>query len=146
MSSVLIQPARGFTFVELLVVLAAMFVMLAGAHSWLANYSVRLKLAEALSVAEPVKSEIVLSCYESPDIGDLTSANLGIAPPTSLYVESVTVRGSCKGPHISVQTANTGLLVDPTLILARNLETEGAQWTCSSTALDVHTPTGCYSK
>jgi type IV pilus assembly protein PilA len=145
-SSVLIQPARGFTFVELLVVFAAVFVMLAGAQSWLANYSVRSKLAEALSDAEPVKFEIVLACNERPDIEDLTSANLGIAPPTSLYVESVTVGGSCNGPHISVQTANTGLLVDPTFILAQNLETEGARWTCSSTALDVHTPIGCYSK
>lgn len=144
--SVLIQPARGFTFVELLVVFAAVLVMLAGAQSWLANYSVRSKLAEALSDAEPVKREIVLACYERSGIEELTSANLGIAPPTSLYVESVTVGGSCNGPHISVQTANTGLLVDPTFILARNLDTEGARWTCSSTALDVHTPIGCYSK
>ena len=145
MSSVTIQPTRGFTFVELLVVLAAVLVVLAGAHSWLANYSVRLKLADALSVAEPMKSQIVLTCMESPGIADLTSANLGAAPPNSLYVESVTVHGSCKGPLISVQTANTGLLVDPTFILARNLESGGEQWSCSSTALGVHTPTECYA-
>jgi len=142
-SSLNIHSARGFTFIELLVVLAAVFVMLAGAHSWLANHNVRAKIAEALSVAEPLKTGIVLTCMETPGIEDLESATLGHAQPTSYYVESIMVHGSCRGPLITIQTANTGLLVNPTVILSGNLANGGQKWMCSSTGLDVHTPTGC---
>lgn len=139
------DSARGFTFIELLVVLAAVFVMLAGGHSWLANHNVRSKIAKALSVAESVKTDIVLTCLENPGIEDLASEKIAQAPPSSYYVESVTVHGSCKGCLITVQTANIGLQVSPTLILSRDLVNGSNKWMCRSTGLDVHTPTGCRS-
>ena len=133
--------SQGYTIIEILAGIAVLMVMLAGGRSWSVNYEVRNKLSEALLVTEPVKKDITITCAEG-FAEELTNASIGLSQTDSPYIESLTLGGSCGHPIITLQTANTGLIVNPTFVIA-GLGTGGNQWTCSSSGLEVHTPAGC---
>jgi type IV pilus assembly protein PilA len=147
MSRIADNPGGGFTLIELIIVVAVLSVILAGAHSWFANHTIRTKIGEALSVANSAKQAILFTCTEEPGIAVLKSNLIGDSSSKSLYVKSVTLSGSCASPVITVITANTGLLIDPTLIItAENLIESGQlAWTCASDGLNVHMPDACQS-
>jgi len=140
------NPGWGFTLIELVIVVAVLSVILSGAHSWFANHTIRTKIGEALSVADSAKKTILITCTEEPGVAALESSLIGHSSSKSLYVENVTLSGSCASPVITVITVNTGLLIDPTLIITGNLvESTQPAWTCASDGLNVHMPDVCQS-
>jgi len=142
MSNGEIGLSQGYTLIEILAGIAVVLVMLSGGRSWLVNYDVRNMLSEALSVTDTLKTDIGITCAEEIT-EELTNAKVGLSQPDSPYIESLTLSGSCGLPIITVQTVNTGLIVNPKFVIAGNIGPGGRQWTCSSTGLDVHTPAGC---
>ena len=140
------NPGWGFTLIELVIVVAVLSVILSGAHSWFANHTIRTKIGEALSVADSAKKTILITCTEEPGVAALESSLIGHSSSKSLYVENVTLSGSCASPVITVITVNTGLLIDPTLIITGDLVESGQPaWTCSSDGLNLHMPDVCQS-
>ncbi len=137
----------GFTLIETTIVMAAISIFLAGAYSWLGNHAIRTKIDEVLPIADSAKKAIIVTCTEDPTITTLTNSLLGHEFPTSLYVKGVTLSGSCSSPVITVNTVNTGLLIDPTLtITGDNLVGNGQlSWICASDGLDIHVPDTCQS-
>ena len=147
MNRLITNHGRGFTLIETIIVVATISIFLSGAHSWYANHSIRSKINEALSVVNSAKLDITITCTEEPGIATLTNSLLDQNDSKSLYVESVTLRGTCASPVITVITINTGLLIDPTLtIRGDNLVGNGQlSWTCASDGLDIHVPDTCHS-
>ena len=140
------NPFGGFTLIALIIILAVISVVLAGAQSWYANHTIRTKIAEALSTADSAKTAITIACAEDTSIAALTNNQVGYNFPTSLYVKSGTLSGSCTSPIITVLTINTGLLIDPTLTITadNSVENEKWSWTCASDGLDIHVPNTCH--
>ena len=146
MSRIAVNPCRGITLIELIIAAAVLSVVLSGGHSWFANHTIRIKIGEALSVADSAKKTIFITCTEEPGIAALESSLISHSSSKSLYVESVTLNGSCASPVITVITTNTGLLIDPTLIITGDLVESGQPaWTCASDGLNVHMPDACQS-
>jgi prepilin-type N-terminal cleavage/methylation domain-containing protein len=146
MSRQTINPSGGFTLIELIIAVAVLSVVLSGAHSWFANHTIRTKIGEAFSVADSAKKAILFTCIEEPGIAALESSLINHSSSKSLYVESVTLNGSCASAVITVITTNTGLLIDPTLIITGDLIQSGQPaWTCASDGLNVHMPDACQS-
>ncbi len=140
-----IHPSRGVTLIELIIAVAVLSVVLSGAHSWYANHSIRTKINLALSEADSAKLAITVTCAEDSGITVLKNSLIDQNDPTYLYVESITLSGTCTSPVITVNTVNTGLLIDPTLtIIGDNLAGKGQlSWTCASDGLDIHVPDTC---
>ena len=147
MSQLTINPSGGLTLIELIIVVAVLSVVLSGSHSWYANHLIRTKINQALSEAESAKLAITINCTEEPGVTALKNSLIGQNDSKSLYVESITLSGSCASPVITVITTNTGLLIDPTLIITSdNLIGKGrSPWTCASDGLDIHAPYKCQS-
>jgi Tfp pilus assembly protein FimT len=141
------NPGWGFTLIELLIIVAVLSVVLSGAHSWHANYAIRIKIAEAISTADSAKTAIHVACTENPGISVLTNNTTGQGFPTSPYVESISISGSCTSPVITVLTVNTGMLVDPMLTIKsdNSVDNDLWSWTCASDGLNVHMPDVCHS-
>ena len=146
MSRIAVNPCRGITLIELIIAAAVLSVVLSGGHSWFANHTIRIKIGEAPSVVDSAKKTIFITCTEEPGIAALESSLISHSSSKSLYVESVTLNGSCASPVITVITTNTGLLIDPTLIITGDLVESGQPaWTCASDGLNVHMPDACQS-
>jgi prepilin-type N-terminal cleavage/methylation domain-containing protein len=137
----------GFTLIETIIAVAAISILLSGAHSWYANHTIRVKTGAAFSTADSAKLAITITCTEDPLVTALTNNLAAYNFPTSLYVKGVTLSGSCSSPVITVNTVNTGLLIDPTLtITGDNLVGNGQlSWICASDGLDIHVPDTCQS-
>jgi prepilin-type N-terminal cleavage/methylation domain-containing protein len=142
-----IHPSGGVTLIELIIAVAVLSLVLSGAHSWYANHSIRTKINLALSEADSAKLAITVTCAEDPGITVLKSGLAGHNESKSLYVESVTLSGSCASPVITVITTNTGLIINPTLIITGDNSIGNGQqsWTCASDGLEIHAPYICRS-
>ena len=147
MRHLIINPSGGLTLIELIIAVAVLSVVLSWSHSWYANHLIRTKINQALSEADSAKMAINIACSEDPSFTALTNNLAAYNFPTSLYVKGVTLSGSCSSPVITVNTVNTGLLVDPTLTITGNHLVGNGQlsWTCASDGLDIHVPDKCQS-
>lgn len=124
-------------------VLSTATVIFVSVDSWLPNLEVRNKVADAILVAETAKESIVRTCAANRTLTRLTNKHISHTFPFSPYVRSINVMGSCRAPEILVQTKNTGLDENPTLVIWGRLTSTRDYWQCSSSAASVDTPIRC---
>ena len=134
--------SRGFTLIELMIVLAIIAILIAIAVPTYQDYAARTKVGEAIYVSAPPKlavSETFLSDGVLP--ADNAAAGYSFAPST--YVASVTITN---GVVVTV-TQSTGCQAGtPTLTFTPDTTIGSAiDWSCSSSPAGVHTcvPSEC---
>jgi len=145
-----VKNTKGFTLIELMIVIAIIAILLALALPAYQDYAIRAKVGEGLSVAAAAKLAVSETCQSEPELTPLSNANVGYpAAVQSEYVTSVTVGGGCDtNATITVVTVNTGAdPTSPTLLLNGNGSSDGRwQWYCSQTAGESrHVPSTCRS-
>jgi len=137
--------AKGFTLIELMIVIAIIAILLALALPAYQDYTVRAKVGESLSVGASAKLAVSETCQTNP-LTTPSNATAGYAFSPSTYVASVTIGGSCTAPTVTIVTQATGGSPNPTLVL-RGAYADNAgriQWTCTkSSGLDQHVPATC---
>jgi len=138
-------PARGFTLIELMIVIAVIAIILTLAIPTYKNFITRAKIAEALSVANSAKMAVASSCQENPALAALTNDLAGYSFQVSKNVADITLGGPCATPTITITTVDTGAQPDPVLTITGDLtpSTGRTTWTCVSTGLNVHVPETC---
>lgn len=142
--SAVCNKAKGFTLIELMIVVGVIAVILTLAVPAYSNYMVRTKVAEALALAAGAKTAVSTTCVEDPTIASINSSNLGYAfNGATDYVLSIAVSGPCLQPVISVQTRNTGTTPDPVITLTGLLTAGHIQFTCTTNGLNIHVPKDC---
>lgn len=143
------KNSKGFTLIELMIVIAIIAILLALALPAYQDYSIRAKVGEGLSVAASAKLAVSETCQSEPDLSTITNSTAGYpATVTSAYVASVDIAGDCTATStVTVVTANSGADVDPTLVLTGEGTSDGRwQWTCTqSTGESRHVPSTCRS-
>ena len=137
---------RGFTLIELMIVLAVIAIIVTLAIPTYSNYSARSKIAESLSVAAGAKTAVASTCQENPTITNLTNNLAGYNFQETEYVSSIVIDGSCLAPRITMTTQVTGIQPDPVLTLTGDFTLAGRiTWICVSDGLNVHVPNTCRS-
>lgn len=135
---------KGFTLIELMIVIAIIAILATIAIPSYQNYTKRAAISELLQAGAPYKADVELCIYEKGGEKDCSSGANGIAEPVKTkgkYVDAVTVssgtisvtgKGSLSG--VSYSTKATGNA------------SEGISWTTTCTPKDIFPAGFCDNK
>jgi type IV pilus assembly protein PilA len=135
---------KGFTLIELMIVVAIIGILAAIAIPQYQDYTIRSKITEALNLAAPAKLAIA-ETYASNGVFPADNTEAGLAATiSSKYVESLlvaddTITITLRQIHSNVDTQTI------TLQATTDAEDSRVEWTCTSTADDKYLPANCRS-
>ncbi|MEE4216019.1 MAG: pilin [Xanthomonadales bacterium] len=138
------RVSKGFTLIELMIVIAIIAILLALAIPAYQDYTIRTKVGEAMSVGANAKLAIAESCQTDPNVA-ITYDGLGYAFNSSTYVNTITFGGSCTAPTITILTQDTGAPSPANVVLTGQYAAGDGRyaWRCTSSHLDRHVPATC---
>jgi type IV pilus assembly protein PilA len=144
--------ARGYSMLEILIVLTIISILAVVAVPMYLNYDVRAKVSEGLVMVRPVE-HLVEEYYETNGKWPLTFGAAGMGAPTSYktqYVASIgitfnTINSSDFKLRLTYSIPTLG--ANNTLIFLPTVSANGAiQWDCTGgTLLDKYRPPVCRS-
>jgi len=134
----MMKNQKGFTLIELMIVIAIVAILVAIALPAYQDYTIRTKVGEGLAQATAAKvavSEAAATCATGlPGVegGGVGCASGYTFPAATDYVATLTVAA---GGITTVSTRNTGASVDPVLTLTPNQTSLDAPvtWVCTAT-------------
>jgi type IV pilus assembly protein PilA len=136
---------KGFTLIELMIVISIIAVLVALALPAYKDFTVRAKVTEGLSLATAAKTAVAGTCTQDPTLTP-TNGNTGFTITTSEYVRSITISNTCEEPWILIRTKDTGADTDVVLSLdGTHVNGSGhIAWNCHRVAgADAHIPGSC---
>jgi type IV pilus assembly protein PilA len=144
---------KGFTLIELMIVVAIIGILAAVAIPAYQDYVARAQMSEALSLADGLKTNVNTVFAQAGTCPANTAASEGIAIDTDIkgtYVLKVTTGGTVVtggGCTIVATMKDSGVaagIVSKTLTLTLSNADKGSNvWTCTSNAAQKYLPKAC---
>ncbi|WP_317930905.1 pilin [Halioxenophilus sp. WMMB6] len=144
------QVQKGFTLIELMIVVAIIGILAAVALPAYQDYTARSQVSEAVTLSSGMKATISEIWADRGDLSVANSGQLGIPVATEVagkYVQSVTVTGGLIEAKMAA-TGVTNTIQNGTLLLSPTTGSGPIIWTCkvtgSSVPLDIkYVPSSC---
>jgi len=143
------RVSKGFTLIELMIVIAIIAILVALALPAYQDYTIRTKVGEGLSVAASAKLAVAETCQSDPTtVITAAGTELGYSFTPSKYVSALTFNGVCTlggTAGMIVTTTNTGAATPTILVLNGTLGNSSIDWDCSlgATGETRHVPSTC---
>lgn len=126
------RSSRGFTLIELMIVIAILAVLLAIAIPAYQDYTIRARVSEGLNAVGPAKTAVVEAFHANGAVPD--QASTGFTSYQTEHIQNISIAGDGTGA-ISVVTRNTGANPAVSLIYRPVLDSgEPTTWTCELAA------------
>lgn len=144
---------KGFTLIELMIVIAILGILAVIALPAYQDYTIRAKVSEGLGLAAPAKLAVVETSAALGGLDQVTATNNGYKFAATKYVQSIEVQN---GGVIKVVTKDTGAAVNPAFTLTPSQAKTGTgtnakanieapiEWKCTKDAgEEKHLPANC---
>ncbi len=135
------QIQKGFTLIELMIVVAIIGILAAVAIPAYQDYTVKSKLSEMTSVTDPARLAIGTFCSETGSLAGLVGGSLGTVPtglPTGVKYTSAMAIGAGTGTVTATSIAAVGVLpadaTGKTVMWTPLCSPNGTTWTVSGGA------------
>ncbi len=142
------RTERGFTLIELMIVVAIIGILAGIAIPAYQDYIVRSKVSEGLGLASMAKTAVAETLNSSGSFLTANNASYGLPPPASIsgtYVSSITI-GLLGIVTVEYKTVAPGKVDSgDTVVLAPNTSLAGSTtWNCTSTIVSSkYVPANC---
>ena len=124
---------KGFTLIELMIVVAIIGILAAVAIPAYADYTARAQVSEAMSLTSGLKTPLVEWIADKGYIPANVSSVGGTS--TGKYVQTIVFAGSAASPEIVATMSSAGVNTKiQSSIFAMTSPDSGAQWNCAATA------------
>jgi type IV pilus assembly protein PilA len=134
---------KGFTLIELMIVIAIIAILAAIALPAYQDYATRAKVTEVIIMTEPAKLAVSETASSLGALTSVTAANSGYSfPGATSYVSGIVITDTTGviTATSTVTNATGDLLMTPTAITG----TAQLTWVCSSTAIaSKYLPSKC---
>lgn len=142
---------KGFTLIELMIVIAIVGILAAVALPAYQDYTARAQMSEALTLAEGQKTAVV-EYYSNNDVFPKNNASAGVASASEIvgkYVAKVDVSGNTITSTMKTSGVNKDIS-GATLVLEGAQKSGSFTWTCkagsSNGVKDKFLPSSCRAK
>lgn len=132
---------KGFTLIELMIVVAIVGILAAIAIPAYQDYTTRSKLTEAIVMAEPAKTAVAETSSSLGGLANVTAANSGYAfPGATKYVTNVTI---ADGTGIVTVTSIVPGAAGTITLTPQDAGNGQLRWVCASAILPKFLPAAC---
>jgi type IV pilus assembly protein PilA len=142
------RVSKGFTLIELMIVIAIIAILLALALPAYQDYTIRTKIGEALSVTASAKLAAAETCMSDPALTLVALSDSGYTFQASKYVDAMSITGGCNVDEIITIVADTTDLVGTTgsdVTITGTIGDSNVDWVCTSNHEPQHVPSTCRS-